>query len=253
MKLYSIIRLAFCMATMAGCDRKNLPGQISLKPDVTTGGYSIPKKGPIIIVQWGQSNMIGTGQVMDFIPHPRVSTNMPRTIGPGYAMAMLLADAYPGLIVHIAQCAAKENAIENWMPGTPQYAMCIGLVQDVERRTGGQIIGLLAYQGESDTRDRLNLNWVSQFETLMASFRNDLGISNLPIVWARLGEYVTLDKQFQNYWSTFKDNQLTVRLPPHSAMIETEDQPVIDDVHHDGPANEVIGDRFYRAYMNLIN
>lgn len=216
---------------------------------VTDNRLSVSSTGNKIIILAGQSNMVGRGQSQQFDSHDRVSLTRDMRTGPGYYAGARLADAYPNWKITLVECAAGSTQISQWVQGGDHFLPCIQAVRD-EQAKGGDVIGMMFYQGESDARENFNPNWPNMFENMCLSFRNEFG-KHMPIVWAQIGLFDTRSQEVNANWNQFKKNQLTVMMPD-SAMVKTEDQPVVDDVHHDYWANQAIGERFYRAYLNLI-
>jgi hypothetical protein len=122
----------------------------------------------------------------------------------------------------------------------------------------GEIAGLLYFQGEIDAvdpkkqTDRTFLpdRWADKFLVLIRDLRRDLNLPNLPVVFAQIGTN-TEPESFKN-WAVVKEQQPKARLP-FSAMIATDDLPLKDYFHFTTESYQIIGQRFAKAYIKLLN
>ena len=120
----------------------------------------------------------------------------------------------------------------------------------------GRISGVLFFQGETDALDPLQYPvpepnaflWADLFTTFIFDLRTDLADPNLPVIFAQLGE-ITAPEAFTN-WDVVKDQQLSIELPM-TAMIMTDDLPLLDGLHFSTESYRIIGERFAKAYWDL--
>ncbi|MGB8252768.1 MAG: sialate O-acetylesterase, partial [Anaerolineaceae bacterium] len=121
----------------------------------------------------------------------------------------------------------------------------------------GQVDGIIFFQGEGDTVEpseapQLPLavdTYARMFETFITDMRTDIGSPKLPIVFAQIGS----NKNDQKYinWAIIQQQQADVRLSC-TAMIQTSDLELRDEVHFTTDSYRVIGERFADAFHNLI-
>lgn len=216
-------------------------------------GYPLSNATTWVIVGIGQSNLLGRGQSMPFPTNPLVTLTRDIPTGPAYYAASRIASAH-GVHVILDECSESSTPIERWVPGGDRYERCVAETRELLKQPNTQLAGIFFYQGEADTRDHINTAWPREFEGLIRSFRSTFNAPTLPVIWAQLGMLGKESAQNHDtleYWNEFKANQLAVSLPGYARMVTTEDQPVVDDVHHDYDANVVIGNRFADAWENL--
>jgi lysophospholipase L1-like esterase len=83
----------------------------------------------------------------------------------------------------------------------------------------------------------------------VTDFRNDLGEPDLPVVFAQIG--ATWSPEAFPNWEVVKAQQASIRLPM-SAMIVTDDLPLLDGLHFTTDSYRLIGRRFADAYWELV-
>jgi hypothetical protein len=122
----------------------------------------------------------------------------------------------------------------------------------------GQISGLLFFQGETDALDPIQYpqpephpaEWAQLFSTFITDFREDLDQPNLPVIYAQIGSNME-PEAFIN-WEIVQEQQASVSLPI-TAMIITDDLPLMDGVHFTTDSYRTIGERFAGAFWNLVD
>jgi hypothetical protein len=121
----------------------------------------------------------------------------------------------------------------------------------------GQLSGLLFFQGEQDAVDPIQYPqpesypevWSQLFTTFITDLRHDLREPTLLVVYAQLGADPGTDA-FPN-WSVVKQQQASVSIN-RSAMITTDDLPLMDGLHFTADSYRIIGRRFADAYWSLL-
>jgi hypothetical protein len=214
--------------------------------------YKPSSSGKKVLILWGQSNAMGTGQGATVFEDRANVTYAGYHTGPIYYAGLKLAERFPKWDLTIVDCTAGGTQIKFFMPGEGNYEACRAKVLQ-QMRGGAELVGLMAYQGESDGRETYDPEWKDKFTSIMQNYREDFGTDAMPGVFAQLGMLSGQPPHdLVENWSNLKAEQTKVRIS-NSRMIKTDDQPVIDDVHHGYGANIVIGERFYNAYLSLIN
>ena len=120
----------------------------------------------------------------------------------------------------------------------------------------GEIRGLLFFQGETDALDpryesqkiKNPGKWGEKFSKFVCDIRNDLGIKNLPIVFAQIG--INHDREVFKNWRIVQKEQSKVTLPD-CKMIATDDLSLKDEVHFDNKSYRIIGERFALAMVEI--
>ncbi len=180
---------------------------------------------------------------------------------PGFSCATTFAKtllkynskAWIGLI----PCAKEGSSIEEWqrnMSDHTLYGSCLKRARAASPM--GKIKGLLFFQGETDALDPLYESqkvknpgkWREKFSTFVYDIRKDLGIKDLPIVFAQIGINRN-EKAFKN-WRIVQEEQSKVHLP-NCKMIKTHDLSLREEGHFDNKSYRVIGERFAQALMEI--
>jgi len=190
----------------------------------------------------------------------KVSQDDGAGFGPSLPFALALLEQEPELIIGLIPCAKGNTTIEEWqrnLSDTTLYGSCLKRTRAATPM--GQITGLLFFQGESDALDPIQFGdrslspfeYASKFSTFVNDFRSDLALpKKLPVVFAQIGSH-TSPESFAN-WQVVQEQQASVRL--HCvAMITTDDLPLRDGVHFTTESYRTIGQRFAKAYLELIS
>jgi Carbohydrate esterase, sialic acid-specific acetylesterase len=248
----------------------------------------IPKSDGVkvsLFILAGQSNMSGRGTVLLAEPHdPRivvfgndyhwhvasepvddpfnqvdiVSEDIDAGYSPSKAFADALVQRNPKLRIGLIPCAKGASSIAEWQRNLSDqalYGSCLKRARAAS--TIGQLAGLLVFQGEADAMDAIQFpehevnptRWSALFSAFVNDFRLDLSEPDLPVVYAQIGTNTT-PAAFPN-WDTVKEQQRITQLPA-SAMITTDDLPLMDNVHFTSESYRLIGTRFAEAYWELV-
>ncbi len=248
----------------------------------------IPKKhqGNLkLFILAGQSNMSGMGELpksdietnsqiyvfgndyhwklaQEPVDDPRnqvdsVSVDNPAGFSPASSFATTILAQQTTWAIGLIPCAKGGSLIYEWrrsLDDNTLYGSCLKRVRAAS--VMGEVAGVLFFQGEIDAvnpkeqprRTFSPHQWANEFMVLMHSWRRDLGLSKLPIVFAQIGTN-TEPHRFIN-WQVVKAQQQKVQIP-FSAMITTDDLALKDYVHFTTDSYKVIGQRFAKAYLNL--
>jgi hypothetical protein len=178
--------------------------------------------------------------------------------GPSLAFASALREQRPEMVVGLIPCAKSSSAIIEWQPSLSDqtlYGSCLKRARAALQM--GQIAGVLFFQGETDTIDSARFpqyqsnptQWSALFSTFVNSLRKDLNEPELPVVFAQIGTDTYPNEV--TYWELVKEQQRSIQLA-HTAMITTDDLPLMDDLHFTADSYRVIGERFAAAYFELV-
>ena len=189
----------------------------------------------------------------------RVSLDRIAFFGPSMAFALASLERHPQALIGLIPCAKNSSAIGQWrrdLSDQSLYGSCLKRARAASPM--GEISGILFFQGETDAQDPLlypdpepnAYEWSNLFTQFVTDFRQDLDQPDLPVVFAQLGS--TLATVAFTNWELVKEQQLSVELPM-TAMITTDDLPLLDGVHFTAESYKVIGERFAEAYWNLAD
>jgi hypothetical protein len=186
-----------------------------------------------------------------------VSEDLNAAYSPALAFALASLEIQPEAVIGLIPCAKNSSAIIQWQRNLSDqslYGSCLKRARAASPM--GQISGILFFQGETDALDPIlypepkphAFDWVQLFSVFISSLRQDLNEPDLPVVYAQLGSRPP-SADFA-YWDVVKEQQSSLRLPM-TAMITTDDLPLMDDVHFTTDSYRTIGKRFAHAYWNL--
>lgn len=241
---------------LAGCSRFNpLTGPLVPNPG-DPPRRTVPALKKVIVVMAGQSNMLGVGQTTPFAADPMVRMvfvggNPYAMVGPGASAAVLYAQAHPYTQVIGVMCAKGSTSINEWGPGSALLEACLSRVQTIRDAENATVVGMMWDQGEQDAAQTpVDTTWGLKLRTLVNYSAGRLHLPYLNVVYDQIG--VTDDMSYIASWDQFKALQPDAE-DARTAMITTDDLPIVAHVHHDYDANLEIGRRFYNRMLNWEN
>ena len=233
----------------------------------------------------GQSNMVGWGPIPEeektdlriyvfgkdyhwrIASHPIeaavnqvdiVSENRIAGFGPAMDFAFASLEHHPDLVIGLIPCAKNSSGIIQWqrdLSDQTLYGSC--LKRALAASPMGILSGILFLQGETDAQDPSlypepephPFDWAPLFSAFITDLREDLHKPELPVVFAQLGQD-PLSQDFPN-WKIVQEQQASIDLPL-TAMISTDDLPLLDGLHFTTDSYRTIGNRFAEAYWDLV-
>lgn len=231
----------------------------------------------------GQSNMVGSADIPDDVPHSanvytfgndyrwvaakepidspqnqvdRVSEDARAGFGPALTFAQTLVVQNSNQLIGLIPCAKAGSSITDWQQSLSDdtlYGSCLKRVRAAT--TMGTVSGILFFQGEADTIDPQQFpglrpeadTWAEKFALFAYNFRQDIGSPGLPLVYAQLGQ--PTDQEGLPNWSLVQQQQANIQIP-NAVMIETNDLPM-EGIHYTADSYKVIGQRFADAMTNM--
>jgi hypothetical protein len=189
----------------------------------------------------------------------KVSEDPDAGFSPASAFATSLLEQRPDMVIGLIPCARGGSSIYQWRRSLSEntlYGSCLKRVHAAS--TMGNVAGVLFFQGEADAIDpelyqesELFPNeWGDRFMDFVDNWRNDLGLPELPVVFAQIGSN-TAPEVFVN-WAVVKEQQRLVEMPL-CVMITTDDLALQDAVHFTSESYRIIGKRFAEAYLTLCD
>ncbi len=137
-----------------------------------------------------------------------------------------------GIPVGLIPCAHGGTSMAQWSPelkdkgGKSLYGSMLRRIEAV----GGEVKGVLWYQGESDANDKC-LIFEKKFEAFIRSLRADLGAPQLPFYFAQLGCYVGPGAD-SSAWNTVREMQRKcAEKMSQGGMVAAVDLPLDDLIH----------------------
>ena len=192
-----------------------------------------------------------------------VSEDRDAGISPALSFAETLLGAKPEWAIGLIPCAKGSTSLLNWVPDDDPktlYGSCWRRIMQAAQM--GTVEGMLFYQGETDAIDpdyyaKQNIErnilpadqWAEKFAEFVAAWRRDLGIPDLPVVFAQIATTATNEEALN--WNLIKEQQAAVDLP-YVRMITTDDLELGDAVHLTAESYLEVGRRFAEAYLEII-
>lgn len=235
-----------------------------------------------IFLLLGQSNMRGRGALPAeqqinplilnmnlrdrewyFARHPLHMSNTPDLIdgsdnagvGPGLSFAeSLLCDSGQRMIA-LVPAARGGSWISLWLPERELYVAAIARAQkalaDFPPGTA-RIRAVLWLQGESDARDDRYEQYAERLENVIVGLRRDLQQPDLPFIACTIGSFIPPHR----FSRVAEINEVLLNLPktiPYTATVDARDLDghIGDRLHFNSESQEVIGQRFAKAYSDL--
>ena len=215
----------------------------------------------------GQSNMAGRGFVDQAVPvdngHIYILRNgrwqkmfrpvCPDRVTAGVCLAESFAEAYArdnGVDVGLIPCADGGTTLNQWMPGGPLYDNAVFTAKLAMRQS--TLAGVLWHQGESDCSDQNSAAYKQKLEKIIASFKKDLSLENIPFIVGGLGDF--MGKFYNN------DNYLIVNKALEDIAAEQEGigfvsakglTPNADNLHFCSASLYDFGLRYYEEFKRI--
>jgi hypothetical protein len=232
-----------------------------------------PKEKLHLYVLMGQSNMAGRGLVgpEDTTPHPRVimlnldgqweqavepvTRDKPKMagVGPALAFGKAMTEHDTDATIGLVPCAVGGTALAKWQKGEKLY-------EDAVRRTRlaaevGTIKGVVWHQGESEAGDEKRAgDYDTRWARMIADFRKDLAMPELPVVVGELGEYLygrTGNKSPFARLVNERIDQIPQRVA-HTAVASSKGlKHKGDELHFDAESQRELGRRYAAAMLRL--
>jgi sialate O-acetylesterase len=137
-----------------------------------------------------------------------------------------------GIPIGLIPCAHGGTSMDQWSPslkdrdGEALYGSLFRRVQAV----GGQVKGVLWYQGESDANPKASAAFLVRFEALVKALRADFNQPDLPFYYVQLGRHIDKDNAVD--WNKIQLAQLRVQAElPHTGMVPAVDLQLDDGIH----------------------
>ena len=182
--------------------------------------------------------------------------NETRTIGSGlgisFGTAMASALHKP---IGLIPAAHGGTSLDQWSPklkglgGRSLYGVMLRRIQ----MAGGNLRGILWYQGESDASTvDLGLSYAQRFDEWIAAARADTGIPDLPVYVVQIGRVIEPPDR-QGIWPGWDLVREALRtLPertPNTAVTSAVDLPLVDLIHIDTSGLIRLGVRLARLAL----
>jgi sialate O-acetylesterase len=157
--------------------------------------------------------------------------NRKKGAGPGLPFAVEMVQR-TGIPIGLIPCAHTGTSMDQWNPalkdreGDSLYGSMYRRVQ----AAGGQVKGVLWYQGESDANPTASVLFLQKFEALVKAIRADFNHPDLPFYYVQIGRHI--DKTNFAAWNNVQLAQLRAETDlPHLGMVAAVDLQLDDGIH----------------------
>lgn len=172
-------------------------------------------------------------------------------LGIAFGQAMAAAQKRP---IGLLPCAHGGTSLDQWSPDLKHEGgrSLYGAMFERIRLAGGNLRGLLWYQGESDAWNAdTGASYRRRFEDWIARFRADIGDPQFPVLVVQIGR-TTLDCPNAGAWSLVQ--QVQQELPervPFTAVTAAVDLPLVDCIHINAGGLQRLGRRLARQALAM--
>lgn len=174
--------------------------------------------------------------------------------GPGLSFGIAMADALEESI-GLIPAAHGGTSLAQWMPVSGTDTL-YGSMMDRIHRAGGELSGLVWYQGENDAADKMDAeNYEAGLSSWIESARRDLKMPELPIILVQIarramGPLNTPEDDRQ--WNIVRRAALEIsaRLPG-IALVSTADLGLSDVCHLNTRSQIVLGKRLAQVFLRM--
>ena len=176
-------------------------------------------------------------------------------LGIAFANAWQKATGNPtGLIA----AAHGGTSLEQWNPARKSDGLnsLYGAMLDRIERAGGNLKGILWYQGESDCNPDDSASYAERFDAWVAAARADTGHPDLPVYVVQLSRFVLGEEPADagEHWNVVREAQRT--LPKRTAdtdVVAAIDLDLSDSIHVGTPGLARLGRRLARVAIAAAN
>lgn len=174
--------------------------------------------------------------------------------GLGLAFGRAMADA-SGKQVGLIPAAHGGTSLDQWsykLKDQGGHSLYGAMLQRIER-AGGNVKGILWYQGESDCDPEQGPTYAKRFDEWVAAVRSDLGIPNLPVIVVQLGVFAMPGDADGQWWDVVREAQRTLpERTPNTAVISAIDLGLDDSIHVNSAGQIRLGKRMARLALRLL-
>lgn len=158
-----------------------------------------------------------------------------------------------GYPIGLLQTALGGSPLKAWNP-EEDGALYRNMI-DIVRSAGGDVAGMLWYQGCSDCNPAERHTYAERFRVFVDRTRAELDKASLPVVTVQLNRYTVPDAPVEEdiSWGMVREQQrMASHDIPHVTIVPAIDCPLSDEIHNSPAGNLLIGERMARAAIATV-
>jgi len=181
----------------------------------------------------------------------RPEKNTVRSAGPGVAFGMEMR-RLTGVPQGVIACAHGGTSMAQWNPRLKRHGSrsLYGAALRRVKKLGGQVAGLVWYQGCSDAGTETAKVYTKAMQALVRAFRRDLNAPELPVAMVQIAVVYGLG-DFPNWNDVQEQQRLLPKVIPHLATVPAVDLTLDDLIHISGMDQNRLGRRLAAAMHGL--
>ncbi|MFN0165807.1 MAG: sialate O-acetylesterase [Bryobacteraceae bacterium] len=156
-----------------------------------------------------------------------------RTKGAGLGMAFAVEMVKrTGVPVGLLSCAHGGTSMDQWDPAKRDQGgdSLYGSMYRRVKAAGGDVTGVLWYQGESDSSPAAAPLYQGKFERFIAAVRSDFGKPNLPFYYVQIGRFINNTNPAD--WNLVQDVERKIEQTiPNTGVVAAIDLELDDLIH----------------------
>jgi sialate O-acetylesterase len=176
-------------------------------------------------------------------------------VGPALTFAKHVRK-HTGRRIGLIPCALGATGMSHWSPDRIKEGKgsLYGNMMERIREVGGNIKGLIWYQGEGETNPGLQDPFENTWLSFVDSVRRDTGIPDLPIIYVQISRYcLDTDPNYALSWEKIRDRQrLAAPKRPNLWMVPAIDLPLDDLIHIGTEGHGRLGKRLAEVALDKV-
>ncbi|GDX40450.1 hypothetical protein LBMAG21_07420 [Armatimonadota bacterium] len=176
-------------------------------------------------------------------------------VGPALFFAKHLVK-HTGRKIGLVPCALGSTSMADWNPDLKSKGDGSLYGNMIERiaMVGGNIKGLIWYQGEGETGPGLQEPFEKTWLNFVDSVRQDMGISDLPIIYVQISRYcIDIGADYGLAWEAIREKQRTAAGKRKNLfVVPAIDLPLDDLIHIGAVGQERLGKRMAEVTLDKV-
>lgn len=153
----------------------------------------------------------------------------------------------------IIPCADGGTTLDQWAEGGVLFDNAVNNARLAQRSS--QIVAVLWHQGEGDCPDNRYPLYEEKFLKIMAAFRKQLGLKNVPFLLGGLGDFLPLrtnEPHYINYKAVNKTLEKIASEQPLTGYVSAEGLTAnADNLHFNAISLLEFGERYYKVFKGF--